>query len=269
MDYPINDDGIALLEEFEDFVGVAYPDPISPLGKALQAQGLWRTVLVRGYSAIPQSMREMDGAPVTIGFGFTAGVKPGDTMSRTEANRQLAELLRPYVQAVERACPDANENELAAMVCLAWNIGIAGFQKSTVRKAHARGDKQAAARAFGLWNKSRGKVVAGLTRRRAAESALYLKPVPGAAVNRFLPPVDAMPQRVDPETSLARSPIIAGSTLTAGTATVGVVAEAARGAREIRDSLGDWLPWVIVAVAVAGAGWAVWSRVRQRKNGWA
>ena len=37
------------------------------------------------------------------------------------------------------------------------------------------GDFAAAANEFGKWNKAGGKVMAGLTRRRAAEAALYKK----------------------------------------------------------------------------------------------
>jgi lysozyme len=42
-----------------------------------------------------------------------------------------------------------------------------------VARKHKAGDHAGAAAAFALWNKSKGKVLAGLTRRRAAEAALY------------------------------------------------------------------------------------------------
>ncbi len=240
MTYPINDLGIALLKSFESFAQTFPADPDL-------AHAYWDSL----------------GKVWTIGEGFTKGVKEGDTMTRDENDARLAkELDEGYIQPIIAACKVfPNENQLAAFGCLAWNIGINAFLKSTVLKAHNRGDFDAAARAFALWNKAGGKVVRGLTRRRAAESELYLTPIHG------LP--EPMPQKVDAESSLARSPIIAGSSLTAGASTLAVVAESATQVKTIRESLGDWLPWVLVAVALGGAGWAIWTRWSQRKGGWA
>jgi lysozyme len=60
------------------------------------------------------------------------------------------------------------------MVALAYNIGLAGFRRSSVLHHHNAGNKAAAGNAFRLWNKAGGKVLAGLTRRREAERLLYL-----------------------------------------------------------------------------------------------
>ncbi len=101
-------------------------------------------------------------------------------------------------QAVHGVC---TQPEFDALCSLTWNIGIAGMKKSSVVRLHNAGDKAAAARAFGLWNKSRGKVLPGLVRRRSAEAALYLA---GST---------EMPQAVDVEKPMVKSTtIIAGST---------------------------------------------------------
>ncbi len=253
MDYPINDAGIGLLKSFESFAQTFPKDPDL-------AHAYWDDM----------------GKVWTIGWGFTKGVKSGDTMTRDAADARLAhELNIEYVQFILNACTTApNENQLAAMACLAWNIGMGwdptkpkpkdakdGFRQSTVLKAHNRGDLDSAARAFGLWNKSGGKVVRGLTRRRAAEAELYLTPTRGEAT--------PMPQKVDPEGSLTRSPIVAGSTVTAATTTLAVVAESSAQVKTIKDNLGDWLPFVVGAVAIGGAVWAIYARWVQRKGGWA
>lgn len=228
--------GIALIKSFEGFRSAAYQD----------VAGVW-----------------------TIGYGFTKGVQARDRMTREQADARLAEELRDYEQAVEAAAGACNQNQHDALVCFAWNVGMAGMKKSSVIKAHRRGDFQAAARAFGLWDKAGGKVWPGLTRRRAAEAALYLEPVADDVSDPVEGPTQEMPQRVDAESSLVRSPIVTSTTIATGTATVGVVAEAARGVKEIRESLGDWLPWVLVAVAIGACGYTVWSRVQQRRGGWA
>ena len=226
--------GIALITEFEGFREKAYQDVV----------GIW-----------------------TIGYGFTLGVQPGDTITKAQAKARLARELESYEAAVTRACTnEPNQNEFDALVCFAFNVGVSGMAKSSVIKAHNRGDHQAAARAFSLWNKAGGKVWAGLTRRRAAEAALYLTPMPDDVSDPVEGPALDMPQRVDSESSLSRSPIVAGSGIAAGAT---AAAEVARSVSDVREALGDWLPWVLVAIAVGAAGWAIWSRMQQRRGGWA
>lgn len=199
----------------------------------------------------------------TIGFGFTEGVSMGDTMTLEEGLARLRLEVVPYERAVEQACElSPNQNQFDAMVLLCYNIGVGGFKRSSVLRAHNAGDPQAASRAFGLWNKSGGKVYAGLTRRRAAEAALYLTPVRGDA---------PMPQRVDPETTMAQSPINRAGVVAGGTAAVATVAETARTVADVKysvASLGDWLVPVLLVVVAALCGYIVWQRFNQRKEGW-
>lgn len=206
----------------------------------------------------------------TIGYGFTHGVKMGDVMTRAEADARLIEELRPYEMAVWQGCTnEPNQNEFDAMVLLCFNIGPAGFKRSTVLKAHNRGDHQAAARAFGLWNKSGGKVYAGLTKRRAEEAVLYLTPEPDDVSD---PITLEMPQRIDPESTMAQSPINRAGVVAGGTAAVATVAETARTVADVKYStqaLGDWLVPVLLIAVVALCGFMVWQRIRQRREGWA
>jgi GH24 family phage-related lysozyme (muramidase) len=65
------------------------------------------------------------------------------------------------------------QNQFDAMVCLAYNIGIANFKSSTLLKLHKAGDHLGAAAQFIRWNKANSQVMAGLTKRRAAEADLY------------------------------------------------------------------------------------------------
>jgi lysozyme len=110
----------------------------------------------------------------TIGYGSTgAHVKPGMVITEAEAERLLREDLMRFEDAVAKAAPDATDNQFAAMVSLAFNIGEAGLRKSTVLRKHLAGDHLGAASAFAMWNKGGGKVLPGLTRRRAAEAQLY------------------------------------------------------------------------------------------------
>lgn len=287
--YPINNAGIKLLHDRETFVGHAYPDPYSPLGKALRAAGLWRKYLVAPFT-IPASISSLSGAPWTIGWGFTEGVREGDRMTLQEADARLAAELEKITTAVRAACTvPPTENQLAAMVVLAYNIGLGwsgsskpkgakdGFRQSSVLKAHNRGDTAAAARAFRLWNKAGGEVSPGLEARRLAESQLYLTPAPapsGAAASPAAAMDDVqalMPQAVDAERPLTASTINRASVAAGGTAAVATIAETARTLSDIKssaDSLGDWLLPIVLLVIVALCGYIVWERIKVRREGW-
>lgn len=266
MTLPINKAGEKLLKRSEGLVLHAYPDVRSPLGLGLQRAGLWRAYLRAPIARedMPANIRGLDGSPWTAMYGDTLGIKEGDTFTKAEAEERLAErLARDFVAPMLAACTrKPTPNQLAAMACLAWNIGMPAFLKSTALRCHNRGDFPAAARAFGLFNKSRGKEDPVLVARRAEEAALYLTPEPEAEPA-------PVPQRVDPESSMARSPIVTSTTVATGSATIGVVAEAARGVKDVRDSLGDWLPYILVAVAIGAGGYVIYTRWRQRTLGWA
>jgi lysozyme len=63
----------------------------------------------------------------TVGFGFTKGVKQGDKMTRSEAAARLKQELAEYEAGVMSACTlPPNDNEFSAMVCFAFNVGVAG-----------------------------------------------------------------------------------------------------------------------------------------------
>jgi lysozyme len=112
----------------------------------------------------------------TIGYGSTgAHVRPGMTITKERGEALLRADLARFEASVTRAVTvDVSQNQYDAMVSLAFNIGIAGFGRSSVlRHVNAR-NWQAAAKAFALWNKGGGRVLAGLVRRREAEAKLFL-----------------------------------------------------------------------------------------------
>jgi lysozyme len=279
----VNAAGKGLVKESEGFLPLPYPDPGSALYRAAPRLPWGRRPAAELIAQLPNEQRGLSGAPWTQGYGFTDGITPDSPpMSQVEADARFDREIEHFADGVARLLTlPANENEFAAMVSLAFNIGLAAFARSTVLKAHNRGDTAAAARAFGLWNKAGGRVMAGLSRRRAREAALYLKPValeiPVQRLNRDRlavqidaePPQLPMPQRIDPERSLSQSGIMRASTVTGGVGALTLAAEGARAVGEIRYSLGEWLPYVALAVVVLGAAWIAWERIQQRRGGWA
>lgn len=215
-----------------------------------------------------QAYIPVPGDVPTIGFGFTKGVKMGDSMTMYEARERMKRELVEYEHGVLSACTiTPNQNQFDALVCFAFNVGVGGLKRSSVIKAHNRGDFQAAARAFALWNKSGGVVYAGLTRRRAAESALYLEPVVHGEIEQ-----PEMPQSIDGERPMTASTINRASVVAGGTATVAAVTETVNTVNGLKhgvSELGDWLVPALLVCIVALAGYIVWERVKQRSGGWA
>lgn len=118
------------------------------------------------------------GAPWTIGWGATgADVKKGVIWTKKQCDDRFAQDLGKFATRVETAIGGAptTQHQFDAMVSFAYNAGAGNLGKSTLLKKHKAGDFAAAANEFGKWNKAGGKVMAGLTRRRAAEAALYKK----------------------------------------------------------------------------------------------
>lgn len=117
---------------------------------------------------------DIAGVP-TIGFGFTEGVKLGDTITLAEATARLATEVHRFEDRVLALCSNTpTPDQLAAFTCFAYNIGVGGFAGSTALRMHNAGNYTAAGNALLMWDKCRGLVVPGLLRRREAERALYL-----------------------------------------------------------------------------------------------
>lgn len=238
-----------------------------------------------------KAYRCIAGVP-TIGYGSTDGVTAEDvangrTITKQQAEAMLKRDLIAYENAVLRACTiTPNQNQFDAMVCLAYNIGTGGFMKSSIVKAHNRGDFMSASRAFLMWGKARVKgvlqEVPGLMRRRAAESSLYLTPV--ATINALadLPDevFEEMPQAVAPERPMSQSKIAGAASIISGASAIGglsqvtdvlnTVSAAGDSVAQVKDQaagLGNLLiPALLIAVACLG-GYIVYERWKQRQEG--
>lgn len=117
---------------------------------------------------------------LTIGYGHTgADVSPSQRITQTEADAlldaDLAKFRRCVAEGVKTQITDAMR---AALVSFAFNVGCTAFAKSTLLKRVNARDWPAAASEFLRWDKAGGKVLAGLTRRRRAERALFLSQLP-------------------------------------------------------------------------------------------
>ncbi|PRG17963.1 peptidase [Burkholderia multivorans] len=182
-----------LSQHFESCYLTAYPDPASPLGKALQARGLWYRVL--GGAPIPNdpALRALSGAPWTCGWGSTGpDVREGTVWTQATADARHDENLRASAALVDRAARvSLSPQQKAALVSIVNNVGpgrarragdpgrdgiitLANGQPSTLLRKLNGADYAGAADQFPAWNKAGGVVQPGLVRRRAAERDLFL-----------------------------------------------------------------------------------------------
>ena len=118
----------------------------------------------------------------TIGYGhYGADVKKDDTITREEARKLLESDLLSFEKKVSKydSKYDFNQNEFDALVSFAYNVG--NIDQLTAKGTRTR-DK--IAECMLLYNKSGGRVLNGLTKRREAERKLFLTNV---STSNFFP----------------------------------------------------------------------------------
>ena len=152
----ISQRGIDLIKSFEGFRGKAY--------KALRTEKYY-----------------------TIGYGhYGADVYEGMTITKEEAERLLRSDLVKYTGYVNTFLNTynitVNQNQFDALTSFTYNVGnVWKNQDFSLKRYLINGINNYSAdqitTAFRNWNKSGGKVIPGLTRRREAEAKLFLEGV--------------------------------------------------------------------------------------------
>lgn len=120
----------------------------------------------------------------TIGWGATGrDIKLGMTWTQAQADDRFARDLAMRAAGVEHLLGGAptTQGQFDALVSFAYNVGLdddadtlaEGLGDSTLLRKHKAGDYAGAAAEFAKWNKQKGKVLNGLTRRRQGEANMY------------------------------------------------------------------------------------------------
>lgn len=115
---------------------------------------------------------------LTIGYGQTIkeGMYPNGI-----SQEQATDLLEAYCIDLKKQILDIvkvplSVNQLSALISFTYNVGIGAFKTSTLLKQLNKKYYTDASREFLKWNQANNKVLAGLTKRREAEKALFDKP---------------------------------------------------------------------------------------------
>lgn len=118
------------------------------------------------------------GGKATIGYGHTAGVQLGDTISIEQAQMYLRHDVGDAEAAVDALIKvPLKQCQFDALVSFVFNVGSGHFSGSTLRRLINENcsDVGMIKKAFLMWVKSRGKVLPGLVKRREEEFALFIK----------------------------------------------------------------------------------------------
>lgn len=154
----------------------------SPQGIALIQ--FYEDCRLRAFKPIPTD-------PWTIGWGHTGDdVVQGMQISQIEADRLLRDVDLPSFERdvnhltapIIGAGRTITQAQFDALVSFAYNVGsdidddtkAEGLGDSTLLKKFIAGDDEGAADEFLKWNRSAGRVLLGLKRRRYAERLLFL-----------------------------------------------------------------------------------------------
>lgn len=167
----IIDEAVDRAEERDD----RPPRTIGPAGVALikRFEGCARRRPGGLFEAYPDP--GTGGAPWTIGWGATGpGIGPGTVWTQAQCDTRLEGDLVRYAREVAEALGNSRttQAQFDAMVSFHYNTGAIG--RATLTQRHRAGDFLSAANEFARWNRAGGRILAGLTRRRAAEAELYL-----------------------------------------------------------------------------------------------
>jgi len=106
---------------------------------------------------------------------FQLKAEDNRTFSKAEVDGLLAFDLQRFEVGVTRLFPLVlTQNQNDALVSFAFNLGLGGLQRSTLRQKMLRGETQEAADEFLKFTRGGGKILPGLVKRRNDERALFL-----------------------------------------------------------------------------------------------
>ncbi len=114
----------------------------------------------------------------TIGYGhYGADVSANMTITQEQADAYLLSDIAKFEKYVDATELLLNQNQFDALVSFTYNCGQGNLKKLIANRTLSE-----IADALTLYNKSGGKVLTGLVRRRAAEQKLFNTPVSGSSV---------------------------------------------------------------------------------------
>lgn len=131
--------------------------------------------LIRAFEGLRLTAYKCPAGVWTIGYGSTGShVKEGLTITQGWADALLRKDVERFEKGVDELVRvNLAQDEFDALVSFAFNLGLGNLETSTLLRKLNAGDYSAAALEFKKWNRAGEKVLAGLTKRREAESRMF------------------------------------------------------------------------------------------------
>lgn len=152
------------------------------VGLLLISRKVSATKIIAKFEGLRLKSYPDSGGIYTIGYGTTINpetglpIKKGDVITKEKALAWLrlnTAALETQIKKIVKV--PINANQLTALTSLAYNIGMGAFSRSTLLRLLNNGtEKNLVAAQFIRWNKVKGQVVDGLTKRRKLEAELFL-----------------------------------------------------------------------------------------------
>lgn len=138
--------------------------------------------LIKSFEGCKLTAYKCSANKETVGYGNTfyedgTPVKLGDVITQERAESLFELIAKSFSDKVKPLITTTlTENQYSSVVSFAYNCGIGNLKSSTLlKKVNANPSDPTIKDEFLKWNKAGGKPLAGLTRRRQAESDLYFK----------------------------------------------------------------------------------------------
>jgi lysozyme len=111
-----------------------------------------------------------------IGDGKSLPREWDKTFTQDEVNGILKSDLRRFELGISKMLPNVplRQHEFDAILSFCFNLGLGCFQRSTIRQALLRGDKEQAMESLVKYCRAGGKILKGLQNRRLDEKQLFL-----------------------------------------------------------------------------------------------
>ena len=130
--------------------------------------------MIKEFEGLRLKAYKCPGGVWTIGYGHTAGVKPGMVITKAQAEEYLKADLIAFERYLNGLGLALNQNQFDALISFIYNVGTGNFSNSTLlRKVRANPQDNSIMDEFLRWVYSKGRVLPGLQRRRLAEMKLY------------------------------------------------------------------------------------------------
>ena len=152
-----------------------------PPGAALPAVDFDVAMEVASHEALIRQTYKDGGGVLTWCVGMTNAT--GHTVERYIGKPQSVQhcmnvyawALENYADHVRSVFGSLPKHQFAGILSWTWNLGGGALRKATWVKHFKAGRMKEAEASFKTWNKDDGKVIAGLTKRRAAEADLIFR----------------------------------------------------------------------------------------------